>query len=32
MRRVGRVDVPQEAFVAALRIDTSPGAATGAKS
>ena len=32
MRRVGRVDVPQEAFVAALRIDTSPGATTGAKS
>ncbi|MFN2589818.1 MAG: translation elongation factor 4 [Actinomycetota bacterium] len=29
MRRVGRVDVPQEAFIAALRVDQSPAA--GAK-
>ena len=25
MRRVGRVDVPQEAFIAALRVETSSG-------
>ncbi len=25
MRRVGRIDVPQEAFIAALRVDTAPG-------
>jgi GTP-binding protein LepA len=24
MRRVGRVDVPQEAFIAALRVDREP--------
>jgi len=26
MRRVGRVDVPQEAFIAALRVDDGNGA------
>ena len=30
MRRVGRVDVPQEAFIAALRVDQPAGAAEGA--
>jgi GTP-binding protein LepA len=29
MRRVGRVDVPQEAFIAALRVET--GSAASAK-
>jgi hypothetical protein len=24
MRRVGRVDVPQDAFIAALRVDEAP--------
>ncbi len=28
MRRVGRVDVPQEAFIAALRVDRKPGPKT----
>jgi len=28
MRRVGKVDVPQEAFIAALRVDQSPGGKT----
>ncbi len=31
MRRVGRVDVPQEAFIAALRVETGAGAGTGGK-
>jgi GTP-binding protein LepA len=31
MRRVGRVDVPQEAFIAALRLDQRSGARAGAR-
>ena len=31
MRRVGRVDVPQEAFIAALRVETSAGSSPGGK-
>ena len=31
MRRVGRVDVPQEAFIAALRVETGSAAGTGGK-
>jgi GTP-binding protein LepA len=31
MRRVGRVDVPQEAFIAALRVDSSSSSSSSAK-
>jgi GTP-binding protein LepA len=31
MRRVGRVDVPQEAFIAALRVESTPAAASGGR-
>ncbi len=31
MRRVGRVDVPQEAFIAALRVETTPAGTSGGR-